>query len=55
MWCGVIYVLCMLYGMMCVCVCGVMCIMSDVCFMVWGVSVCVRTVVYVMCDVCFMV
>jgi len=44
--CGGWCVLCMLYGVMCVCVC-VVCVMSDVCFMVcvWGCGVCV-------CGVC---
>jgi len=44
---------CVWGGVVCVCVCGVVCVMSDVCFMVWGVCVC--GMVCVMCDVFFMV
>ena len=49
------------FGVVCVCVgvvcvCGVVRVMSDMCFMVWGVCVCVGCVLCVMyvvwCDVC---
>ena len=43
--------MCVLWCDVCVCVCTVVCVMSDVCFMVWGVCGGVRLMCYVYCMV----